>query len=493
MEEAIQRIVVDLETQTSISEATLKDLQTLLDYTLNTQDSIDLETLYYELSSRKLSPTTLSNSISSTMDSAPPQVSILASTVYLSLLLSPNCPVFTLFTPMAFMSLLRSIRRALKNSSSPSGGGSGLRQPGRKKQGSGRGGPGKNRGKNVEHGEDEGEGRVFDVRVLFCVLERLELVMSLVHLDRFPDCLKSLVQTVADIPVMASEFSGDSGVYMRLCELCSRVLSEVLKAEHGDLRASTAELLKSLTPLILLVKSQAKTFALEFVVNRMVNMAKDSPVIKESVVNLPKYLAQKSPEKAEPRASAVGSIIQIVKVLDFEDQINFADYLVKMSQGKGHLRLLAVDLIPALIMSLKDPLGWNSDSGNSWGLRCLGALIQRCSDATAGIRARALTVLAQLVVHFSGEDRSRSMLKELIGFKNDGSKLEHDGINYILKSRCTDEKAAVRKAALLLISKLTALLGSALDEDLLKTVSIACCDPLVSIRKMAISALSEVK
>ncbi|XP_031114102.1 condensin-2 complex subunit D3 isoform X2 [Ipomoea triloba] len=487
MEEATQRIVADLETQTSISEATLKDLQSLLDYTLSTQDSIDLETLYHELSSRNLSPTTLSNSISSTMDSAPPQVSLLASTVYLSLLLSPNCPVFTLFTPMAFMSLLRSIRRALKNTSSPSGGSSGLRQPGRKRQGSGRGGPGKNRGKNV----DEGEDRVFDVRVFFCVLERLELVMGLVHLDRFPDCLKSLVQTVADIPVMASEFSGDSRVYMRLCELCSRVLSEVLKAEHGDLRVSTAELLKSLTPLILLVKSQAKTFALEFVVNRMVNMAKDSPVIKEAVVNFPKYLAQKSPEKAEPRASAVVSIIQIVKVLHFEDQIGFADFVVKMTQGKGHLRLLAVDLIPALIMSLKDPLGWDSDSVNPWGLRCLDALIQRCSDATAGIRARALTVLAQLVVHFSGEDRSRSMLKELMGFKNDGSKLAQDGINYILKSRCMDEKAAVRKAALLLISKLTALLGSALDEDLLKTVSIACCDPLVSIRKVAISALSE--
>ncbi|KAL0376438.1 UNVERIFIED_CONTAM: Condensin-2 complex subunit D3 [Sesamum calycinum] len=54
-----------------------------------------------------------------------------------------------------------------------------------------------------------------------------------------------------------------------------------------------------------------------------------------------------------------------------------------------------------------------------------------------------------------------------------------------------DEKAAVRKAALLLISKLTALLGGELDEELLKTVGMACSDPLVSIRKVAISALSE--
>ncbi|VFQ64910.1 unnamed protein product [Cuscuta campestris] len=427
------------------------------------------------------------------MDSSPPHLSILASTAYLSLLLSPNCPVLTLFTPMSFLSLLVSIRRALKSKHLPPKGASGVRQPVRKGKRSGRGGSGKSRGNNNEHCEDVGEDTFFDVRVLFCILEMLELVMGLVHLDRFPDCLRSLVQTVADIPVMASEIAGGSSVYTRLCELCSRVLREVLKTDHGDLRFSTAELLKSLTPLILSVKSQAKAFALEFVGNMMASMAKDSPIVKEAVVNLPKYLVHKSPEKAEPRASAVASIIQIVKVLDLEDQVGFTDYVVKMSQGAGHLRLLAVDLIPALIMSFKDPLGWGSDIGleSSWGLRCLDALIQRCSDAIAGIRARALTLLAQVVVQLSGDDRGKSVLKEILGFRNDGSKLERAGINNVLKNLCADEKAAVRKGALLLISKLTSLFGSALDEDLIKTVGIACWDPLVSIRKVAISALSE--
>jgi hypothetical protein len=40
------------------------------------------------------------------------------------------------------------------------------------------------------------------------VLERLELVMGLIHLDRFPNSLKSLVQIVAEIPVMAVEIPG---------------------------------------------------------------------------------------------------------------------------------------------------------------------------------------------------------------------------------------------------------------------------------------------
>ncbi|KAK4405556.1 Condensin-2 complex subunit D3 [Sesamum angolense] len=122
-------------------------------------------------------------------------------------------------------------------------------------------------------------------------------------------------------------------------------------------------------------------------------------------------------------------------------------------------------------------------------MRLLEALVQRCSDSTAGIRARALTNLAQVVASLSGNEESRAILKEVMGFGCEGTY----GINKILKLRCMDEKAAVRKAALLLISKLTALLGGELDEELLKTVGMACSDPLVSIRKVAISALSEVK
>ena len=56
-----------------------------------------------------------------------------------------------------------------------------------------------------------------------------------------------------------------------------------------------------------------------------------------------------------------------------------------------------------------------------------------------------------------------------------------------------DEKASVRKAALVLITKLTALPGGAFDADVVKAAGMACSYPLVSIRKAAISALSEVR
>nr|GEX35013.1 condensin-2 complex subunit D3 [Tanacetum cinerariifolium] len=76
---------------------------------------------------------------------------------------------------------------------------------------------------------------------------------------------------------------------------------------------------------------------------------------------------------------------------------------------------------------------------SSWGLKCLQALVERCN------RARAITNLAQLV----GKDENKIGLMKVMGFGEEG------GITDVLRKRCVDEKAAVRKAALVLISKLT--------------------------------------
>ncbi|KAI5349505.1 PREDICTED: condensin-2 complex subunit [Prunus dulcis] len=503
MEEAITRIVTELEElrhsenpsdrQTlPISDSTLSDLQTLLDNALADDDPELMDRLHDELSSKSLSSSNLVRPIASAMDLGRTHLALSASKVYLSLLLSPNSPVCTLFNPMDFLSLLQSIRRSLKH-----------RPPGESSHGSHvaankkRKGRIRNRGlKNCaqsSHDEDcDGEESEFDVRVLFTVLERLELVMGLIHLDRFPDSLKSLVQTVAEIPVMALEVCGNSGSYSRLTDLCSQILLKVFIPEHEDQANIAAEVLKSLSPMILQHKSQVRAFALGFVTNRMMSAAKTLDRVRKAVVNFPRYLVQKAPEKSEPRALAVESIMEIVRFLEFEDQMGFVGYVVKMTQGKASLRLLAVDLILVLVTSLRDTLGLNSESevNDSLGLKCLEALIQRCSDVVAGVRGRALSNLSQLVGLLSGDDRGQAVLEEVMGLGNASDQRPKGWMNEILIKRCMDEKAGVRKAALLLITKLIAILGSDFDGGLLKTMGMACSDPLVSIRKTAISALS---
>ncbi|KAK1645908.1 hypothetical protein QYE76_063729 [Lolium multiflorum] len=57
----------------------------------------------------------------------------------------------------------------------------------------------------------------------------------------------------------------------------------------------------------------------------------------------------------------------------------------------------------------------------------------------------------------------------------------------LLRRRCIDDKAA-----LVLITKAIGLIGRPVDESLLSVMGAACSDPLVSIRKAALAAISEV-
>ncbi|KAL2997473.1 hypothetical protein AAZX31_09G043500 [Glycine max] len=480
MEETVSRVISELEDLRGnpqpppLSEQTLTNLQFLLKHSLS-------ESLYDELSSKNLSPSSLIPPIASAMDSSPPHHSLLASDVFLSLLLAPNAPVFTLFTPMSFLSFLRSLRRSCKAHSHP-GPAQDNSQNGKRKR------PGRGRAKNPQNDDDSPDtSSQHDPRVLLRVLEKLVEVMGLIHLNRFPETLKSLIQTVAEIPVTSLNTCGNAAVYSRLLSLCSHVLKEVLKSEHGEPSNTAAEVLKSLCSLVLMAKSQARTFALGFVTS-LGNQCDD---VKKALVNFPRYLAKKAPEKAEPRALAVESIMEVVKVMGFDDQIAFVKYVVQMAQGKSSLRLLAVDLILNLVMSLKDPLGVESEESEVWGIWCLEVLLKRCSDVSGAIRARALSNLAQLVGFLSRGERTSVVLKEFMGFGKVGDGNVEGEMNDMLRRRCMDDKAAVRKAALLLVTNLTSLLGGAIDEVVLKTMGMACSDPLISMRKAAITALSE--
>ena len=261
----------------------------------------------------------------------------------------------------------------------------------------------------------------------------------------------------------------------------------VSRPEHGDQVSSAVEVLKILAPLILLqMKSPLKTSVLGFVTGTMVSLGRENEKVRKALVYMPRFLAGKAPERSEPRAAAVESILEIVKAMEEEDRVGFVDYVVKMNEGKGNLRLLAVDLILGLLISLPEPFGvmeMGEESGDCWGVKCLKALIRRCEDPMGGIRARALRNLAQVIGLLSGDANNCARLQKIVlrlGFKK------------LIRERCVDEKAAMRKGALILITKSTTLIDRPIDQVILRTIAAACSDPLVSIRKAALTALSEV-
>ncbi|KNA12655.1 hypothetical protein SOVF_124060, partial [Spinacia oleracea] len=108
-------------------------------------------------------------------------------------------------------SLLHSIRRSLKyRKEGPSPPTS--NEP-RRKKGHGK----KPRVSNKLEVDDDGSGgggerldNECDIKLLLNVLDELGLVPGLMHLGEFPDSLKSLVQTVAQIPVLGFDLCGNN-------------------------------------------------------------------------------------------------------------------------------------------------------------------------------------------------------------------------------------------------------------------------------------------
>ncbi|KAK1295211.1 hypothetical protein QJS10_CPA16g01530 [Acorus calamus] len=396
--------------------------------------------LWLSMSSRNLPPTSLVRPIASSMDSGG---GLLASRAYLDILLSPSSPVHTLFDPLSFLSLLRSIRRSLKPPPPP--------QSSEQRPLSAKSVPKRKRGRGSG---GEGAGDRTDVKDLVRVLERLDLLLEKIGLDRFPDSLKSLVETIAGVPLMAVGVLENLTALECVSNLCFRILIHVLRMECGDRTAATVEVLRSLTPAILLHKTLVQASVLRFVKRDLIGLARERAEVKAAVVYLPRFLVNKAPERAEPRAAVVEATVEIVQAMEGEDWVGFVDYTVKMSRGKPNMRLLAVDLILAMLTSLPDPFGVD----NPWGLQCLEVVGSLC-----------------------GVEEGRAWLLDKWG-----------GLDELLKQRCLDEKAAVKKAALVLIMKSTSLLGGMVDDVFLKVIGAACSDPLVSIRKTALIALSEV-
>ncbi|XP_078175740.1 binding protein isoform X2 [Carex rostrata] len=468
---------LDAEETTQPLSALLSDLQLLVSISGGTASSSDppplshslLSTLYSHLSTSNgpatllsclssidLSLSSLLRHLSTSIDSTSLTPSLLASVSYLSLLLSPSSPLVSLFSPLHFLSILRSLRRSLKNQpTSPDN----TKQKSKTKPNS------KSKSKSKPSAKFEHNPQPSDSsNLILKVLALLSDLLTRIQLDSYNDTRKTLIDSISEIM--------NSSYYHAVSNSCFQILTIIVSEPgHGDKGEATVEILRSLAPLMLLsVKSPVRVGVIGFVRREIVPFGNEDEGVKKALLSLPRFLANKAPERAEPRAFAVETILEITKIFNGDELLGFVDYVLKLANGKPKLRLLAVDLILGLMSFPKE-----SDSDNSWRVVCLKALVERCSDTVAGIRARALGNITQVFSEMSER-------REEIGM---------EVFTDMVRRRCSDDKAAVRKAALVLLTKAMGLIGT-VDVSLLEVLGSACSDPLVSIRKAALLAISEV-
>ncbi|AQK40209.1 condensin-2 complex subunit D3 [Zea mays] len=382
-----------------------------------------------------------------------------AAVAYLRLLLAPASPLLTLFSPLPFLSLLLVIRKA---ASSFSGAGSAASNP------SSVSGGAANPRKRKNQRQKPAAAPPAAPSLLPKALSLLADAAGRLPLGAHPDARRSLVDTAAELTAFD-------------------VLTAVLGSDYHA--GAVQDVIRALAPVVLsAAKSAARVAAVQFIVRNLVPLGAEEgeEAVRKAVGYLPRYLAVKAPDKAEARALAVEAIVEVVRALEADGREGFAGYVVAMARGKAKGRLLAVDLVLALLPVLLPFEGDACDmEEGSWGLKCLRVLVEKCSDSVGGVRARALINAAQALDILSERGVEVDRLQEVM-------RIGDMKLGELLRRRCTDDKAAVRKAALVLITKAIGLIGRPIDDSLLCAMGAACSDPLVSIRKAALAAISEV-
>ncbi|XP_048532322.1 condensin-2 complex subunit D3-like isoform X2 [Triticum urartu] len=376
-----------------------------------------------------------------------------ALTAYLRLLLAPASPLASLFSPLPFLSFLLALRKAATDTHNPSAASDSGNAANPRKR------------KNQRQ-----QAATRPPSFLPQALSLLADAAGRLPLGEYPDALRSLIDTAAELAAF-------------------NVLAAVLGSRyHAE---AVQDVIRALVPLVLSGgKSAVRSSAVEFLVRKIVPLGADEEGeeegIRKVVGYLPRLLAVKAPEKSEARGLAVEAIVEVVQAMEPLQREGFAAYLVAMSRGKAKGRLFAVDMVlamlPVLLPSEIDESGLQE---GSWGLKCVQVLVERCSDSAGAVRARALTNAAHALDVLSERGVEVDRLQEVM-------KIGNMGLGELLRRRCIDDKAAVRKAALVLITKAIGLIGRPVDESLLTAMGAACSDPLVTIRKAALAAISEV-
>ncbi|KAL5206634.1 hypothetical protein ABZP36_034843 [Zizania latifolia] len=414
---------------------------------LSSSAAVPLSSFFQRIAAAGLPASSLSAPLAASLSAHP----LPATVAYLRLLLAPASPLLSLFSPLPFLSLLLALRKASSAAAHDA--------------------TNPNSGSGNNPRKRKNQQRPPAARAPSLLPEALSLLADAagrLPLGEHPDTRRSLVDTATEL--MAFD-----------------VLAAVLGSDYRAV--AVPDVVRSLAPVVLSAsKSAARAAAVDFLVRNVVPLGAEEGEdgVRKAVAYLPRYLATKAPEKSEARALAVEAIVEVLRAMGPYEREGFATYVVAMARGKAKGRLLAVDLVlamlPLLLPSEGDDCGLQE---GSWGLKFVRLLVERCSDSVGWVRARALTNAAQALDVLSERGMEVDQLQEV-------TRIGNMSLGELLRLRCTDDKAAVRKATLVLITKAIRLIGRPVDELLLSAMGAACSDPLVSIRKAALAAISEV-
>uniref|UniRef100_A0A8C5PFA2 Condensin-2 complex subunit D3 n=1 Tax=Leptobrachium leishanense TaxID=445787 RepID=A0A8C5PFA2_9ANUR len=292
---------------------------------------------------------------------------------------------------------------------------------------------------------------------------------------------------------------GDVGETLRL--LFHRLLSVLLMTKSGDMSYSAV---LAISPPVTSAKNQAIRF-ISFLVEELKDVA--FPVLRI----LLQHLCVKFPDKSDYRSSAVQVLVKLLEKFPNAEYASFIDWLYKYSRKpKVSHRAFALD---AAVSLLELPSRQTDESFPPDMLKFLqrsfllqDMVFSRCSDIAPTVRSKGLSCLAQCLDRHasSAVAGAREPLQGIRPQETSGplQTVITDGCDFLksdgretltmLQQRAGDEKTTVRKSALQVLVNIFKYDLIPFSPEDLNTLPDRCRDPAVSVRKQALSSLTEL-
>ncbi|KAG1703671.1 Condensin-2 complex subunit D3 [Nymphon striatum] len=507
-------------------------------------------------------------------------ISLFASTLYVNILCIPGSSAFKLFNSMLFQTAIKSLKipqkiasRTRKRAHQDKNNMKGNKKPKKRNQ------PQQAREpvENIEIDENE---NLFKETSDFEALTHEEIENIVVGLNNFMNeliyCLKNfsmrecqqtiehLIQHLAgltelelcvDIP--SSLIISQRHCIENLVPLAYKALSVICDSFHGDLLFIAKTIMKVLLPNLLMTGGSSGV-VMSNAIPRSVIVMKDRTVSfifsvieradncgQEALKILIQHICTKVTDKSEYRTKVAQVVATLLTVLKPQMYEKLGRWLQKyVHNSKVAYRMFGLELMGYMLNNKSGDNQENShDSQHLSKEALLCTMLQRCSDKSASVRAKALTMLAMcslstepslrkammkifstalqpdetivnttkqrqssainITGYFIYEEKNKSHF--LFSDNEDETVFQLQSINFpkssvsypdaketlvMLRKRTEDEKVAVRKAAIQVMENIICLDVNNLEEINIEILKDHCMDPALLVRKQALQSIT---
>ncbi|CAI5515736.1 unnamed protein product [Closterium sp. Naga37s-1] len=283
---------------------------------------------------------------------------------------------------------------------------------------------------------------------------------------------------------------------------------------HADVAATSSNSSKAPS---LVSPSLLRSRALDFVTSDILTKAPKECI--PAVESLMRYLCLNAPERAEGRAAAVEAVIKVYETVGRKEREGFFLFVGKLARvDRAAARVVALDLSAALVERMAMTWGRGLRGQGSMGSGAMEegggggsrdgeggdpGIEKGSGEAASGERGTESGREGGDGEGDKGDEPDASIGRgsgligesesgEALGAGTGGSVLSVEEVLGMVRRRLEDEKGLVRKAAVGALEEIVGLSRLPLREELVDAIGELCSDSLLSVRRVALNALSKL-